>query len=410
MGYFEYKALNNEGKEVKGKIEAKDKTQASLSLQKQKLYPLSVKPVKTGGLSLDFALFRKLKLFQKKIDSKTLAEFSRQLGTLISVGIPYNRALEIYGKEVKDPYFQNILLEVKNKVLEGASLAKALQAFPSAFPEYYSVNVQAGERSGFLGQNLLRQADFLEEQNEISSKVKTALIYPCIMAVLGLFIVVFMIEFIVPKITPIFDQFKRALPWPTQVVLFISNILSNYPYLLLFGLLAGLIGLQVFLQKPAGKLFIHRLQLKIPVFKTLFFRLILLRFTQTLEITLRAGVELREALLIAGKSTGNSVFEKEIDEVSDLTVTQGYSLSQALKKASRLDDKFIQVVSVGEESGKLEEMLTKIAEQMKKETYALMQRYLSFLEPVIILVMALFVGFIIVAVMLPIFEINQVLQ
>lgn len=411
MPSFEYKALNARGQEMSGKINANNQNQAIKQLQEKSLYPLNIKKVKdSAGLHNQEGQKFKLNIFKKTVTDTMLADFSRQFGTLIETGIPYNRALEILSQSLKGELLLETIAEINLKVVEGSSLTNAMSNYPDIFPKYYLTSIMAGEKTGTLGKNMVQQAEFLENQTDLKNKIQSALIYPGIMSFLGISIVIFMIKVILPKIVPIFGFFDHALPLPTRMMIWISDFMSNNTYLLLFGLLAVLISINYATKSKQGKVYIDKLILKIPLLSKLMHKVYLLRFTMAFSSLLESGIAVKEALNIATDSTGNSVFSKSIKEVEFLTVNKGYSFSQALKKTELFDEKFIQVVKVGEESGQLAKMINRLSENLKRETNGSIQKFVSLLEPMIIIMMALMVGTIVLAILLPIFEMNQLIQ
>ena len=412
MPSFEYKALNSRGQEMSGKINANNQNQALKQLQQKSLYPLTIKKINNaiGGESNPKGQKFKLNFFKKTVTTTMLADFSRQFGTLIETGIPYNRSLEILSQSLKGELMLQILSEINLKVVEGSSLSKAMSTYPEVFPKYYLTSVTAGEKTGNLGQNLIQQAEFLENQSELKSKIQSALIYPGIMSFLGISIVIFMIQVILPKIVPIFGFFEHALPLPTRIMIWLSDIISNYTYFLLFGLLAILFLINYTIKSKKGRVYIDKIILKLPLVSTLMRKVYLLRFTMSFSSLLQSGIAVKEALSIATDSTGNSVFASAIKEVEVLAVNKGYSFSQALQKIKLFDANFVQVVKVGEESGQLGKMIKKLSENLKRDTNTSIQKFVSLLEPIIIVIMALMVGMIVLAILLPIFEMNQLIQ
>ncbi|MBL0690971.1 MAG: type II secretion system F family protein [SAR324 cluster bacterium] len=413
MPSFVYKALNAKGQSISGKVNARSQEQAIKQLQSKALYPLNISKIaeiagqkKETGKGFKF----KIDLFRKTVDLDILADFSRQFGMLIEAGIPYHQGLQILSHSTKNRLMNEVITEMNLKILEGSSLAKAMGGYPDIFPSYYRTAIMAGEKTGHLGDNMLQQAEFLESQTDLKRKVQSALIYPGIMSVLGLGIVIFMIEFILPKITPIFSFLKHSLPLPTRIMIGLSDFIADYSLLLIFGILASLLGINYYLKKPSGRYFFDKLLLRLPVVGPLMRKVCLLRFALSFSTLLQSGIAVKEALSISGNSTGNMLFEKSIKEVAELTVNKGYSFSQALQKSSVFDSKFVQVVKVGEESGALAKMIKKLSENLKIETQASIQKFVAFLEPIIILIMALMVGSIVLAILLPIFEMNQLIQ
>ena len=406
MPIYEYIAVDSSGKEQKGKIDATNSKQVVAQLKQKSLTPSSISLSRSGTAATSKSKGG-FKLFQSKIPKNLISNFTRQFATMIDTGIPYNRALEIIIQEVPHPRFQQILSDIRSKVVEGSSLAKALQMYPDIFPNMYVSMIGAGEAGGTLADTMLRQSKFQEEQQALESKVQTAMVYPIVMSVLGIGIVIFMIKFILPKIIPVFQHFNVVLPLPTRIVIFMSDMLSDYGLFVLI-LIAGMaFFFKKFSETDKGRLIIDRNILKIPLIGEFLNKLLTFKFAQALGTLMASGVELRQSLQIAKYITGNKVYEKSIEELSEMVTKKGFMLSQGLKKANILTASTIQMIRVGEESGRLEQMLLKIAENLEAEVKGTLDKLVAFMEPIIILVMAIGVGFIVMAIMLPIFEMNQ---
>ncbi len=406
MALFEYQAVDKFGKSQKGKIDATSVKHANSKLKAIGLHALSIsssrekQSKKSKGTS---------KPARSRIPSKLITAFTRQMSVLISTGIPYDKALEIMIEESDNAHFQNALAEIRGRIVEGSSLADALQPRTDLFPKMYTAMVRAGEAGGTLGKVMGKLADSREEQEELVSKVQGAMIYPLIMSVLGIGIVVFMITFIIPKIIPIFQQFDIALPLPTRIVLGVSNfVVSNWLILILLTIVIFILFYR-FSKSRTGERIIDQFLLRLPVIGDLIEKMVVYRFTETLGTLLNSGVELKQSLEIIRFVVGNRVFEDKFDQIIADITKKGMDLSHALRKTAVFPLMVIQMIRVGEEGSALEEMLERIAVIQEKEVKQTLEKSIALLEPVMILFMALSVGFIVLAVMLPMFKMNQLI-
>lgn len=404
MALFEYQAINKAGTTEKGKLDAANLKAATSKLQSQGLYLTSLKQLKERKQGKKFQFQSKA-----KIPAKTITSFTRQFAVLASSGIPYDRALDILIQENEDPKFQPLLAEIKAEISEGSSLAAALESRPNYFPKMYSAMVRAGEAGGRLNQVLEEMARFREESEKLNQKIQNAMIYPLIMAVLAMGIIVFMMTFILPKITPIFTQFEMDLPLPTQVIVFCSDMISNHFILFVLTVSGFVFAVKSWMRTAKGKMIVDRLLLKTPVVGHLVKEMIYYRFCKTLGTLLSSGVELKKSLTIIKGVLGNKVFEAPFDDIITDIANKGLDLSQALKKSGQYPSSVVQMIRVGEEGDQLEAMLNKVAQNRQTEVASAVERLVAVLEPFMILAMAGMVGFIVLAVMLPLFQLNQML-
>jgi general secretion pathway protein F len=299
-------------------------------------------------------------------------------------------------------YWQNMLISIKERIAGGSSLSKALEGYEKIFPEFYVNMVAAGEASGTLDMVLRRLSNFLESQANLKSKVSMAMIYPTIMICIGFIVLSFLFTFVIPKITSIFKDTESALPFVTVVLIAISDIFHNYWWLLLIMLFGGMFGLKRLREK--NRLFLDRLMLRLPgdILQTLY----LTRFTRTLSSLLEGGLPVLRSLELAAKSIGNSVLEKRVRD-AERHVAEGARLSASLEGFPPV---LLQLIATGERSGKLVEVLKSAADSYEDEFSRKVQKALSFLEPGMILIMGFIVGFIVLAVLLPIFQLNQLIK
>ena len=393
MPIFQYKGYKNDGSEVAGTIEASSLKDAVIRLKDSGLYPKNVHEALSGQR---FGL-----RFLRRSDTSLLPPVTRQLATLLSAGVTLMEALHSIAEENRGEW-KRMFIDIKEKVAGGATLSKALEDYPGVFPEFYVNTVAAGEMSGTLDTVLKRLADFLEEQDHLKSKVRTSLIYPVFMICIGFLVLSFLFTFVIPKITKIFKDTGSALPFITLVLITVSNVFQKYWWVLL-GLLGGLyLGFRKFTEK--NRYFLDRLLLRAPgnIMQSLYFG----RFARTLGFLLEGGLPVLKALEFAGKATGNGVIEKRVKEAGR-KVAEGARLAPSL---DRFPPVLLQLISTGEKTGRLVDVLKKAADSYEEEFSRKIERFLSLLEPVMILTMGIVVGFIVLAVLLPIFQLNQLIQ
>jgi general secretion pathway protein F len=391
MPVFKYKGYNQSGSEIEGVIEADGQRDAVIKIKAKGIFPKEISE----------AISQRKGILSRKTSPLILADITRRLSTLISSGVPLIEAIGALSHEQKDDW-RNILTDLKDRLAGGSSLARAMQAHPGVFPDFYTGMIAAGETSGKLPEVLLKLSDFLESELNIKNKIKTALIYPTFMACVSIAIVLFLFTFVIPKITKIFEETSASLPFITVVLIWISSAFKKFWWLLL-GIVSGLIFLYRRI-KLTKKEIIDSILLKDPT--GILTRLYMLRFTMTMGFLLSGGLPILRAMQLTSKATGNAVLEKKIMAAQEL-VSQGAKLSTSLEG---FPPTLLQIISTGEQTGKLPEVLQKTAESYEAEFDRKLQRAVSLLEPVLILTMGLIVGFIVVAVLLPIFEMNQIMR
>jgi general secretion pathway protein F len=387
MPIFRYKGYGSGGKAAAGSIEAEGLKDAAAKLRAMGLHPREIHAQAHGRM---FAL-------GKRADTGRLPAVTRQMSVLLRSGVPLIETLRALGDESKGKW-RDILVGLKERVAEGASLSRAMDDYEDSFPDYYRSMVQAGEKSGTLGRVMERIADFLESQSAIREKVKSAMLYPLFLTCVSFVILAFLFTFVVPKIVKIFEDTETALPLATVVLIGISNLFVNYWWLML----AGLFGLAL-----AGRKLKKRHQGLIDrALMSVFEDLYLSRFARTLSFLLEGGLPMLKALELAGRTSGNSRLAGKVREAS-VMVSEGSSLSASLKG---LPPVLLELIGTGERSGKLTEVLNRAAESYEAGFDRRVQKALVVLEPTMILVMGLIVGYIVFAVLLPLFQLNQLIK
>ncbi|MDA8433527.1 MAG: type II secretion system F family protein [Nitrospiraceae bacterium] len=391
MPIFHYKGYKTDGSQAAGTIEADGVQDALATIRARGVYPRDVSEHREKGKGW----------FSKRSDEALLPYLTRQLSTLLGAGVPLIEALRSLSEENRGAW-RSILVAIRENVSAGASLSRALEAYPGLFPDFYISMVAAGEQSGTLDKVLIRVADFLEKQSSLRAKLRSAMIYPVFMASVGLIVLSFLFTFVVPKIVKIFENSKSALPFVTVVLIAISNFFVHYWWLLVI-LAAGLVILARRLRRTHGR-FLDAVRLKLPgnVLQSLYFG----RFARTLGFLIGGGLPMLKALELAAKATGNLVVEGRIRRAAQ-GVAEGARLSSSLEGFPPV---LLRLIATGEKSGTLVEVLSKAADSYEEEFERRVQRALSLLEPSMILIMGLLVGFIVFAVLLPMFQLNQLVK
>ena len=391
MPIFQYKGYRTDGSEAAGSIEANSLKDAVLRLKDSGLYP---KDVIEAAYKDSKGLFR-------RPDISLLPSTTRQLSTLLSSGVPLMDALNSLSEENKG-YWKNMLVNIKEKVAGGSSLSKALEEYGNIFPVFYVNMVAAGEASGNLDKVLSRMSGFLEAQENLKSKVRASMIYPVFMICVGFIVLSFLFTFVIPKITRIFKDTATALPFITVILITISDIFQRYWWLLIGLLLGGITGFKRMREKK--RVFIDKLILRLPgnILQSLYYG----RFARTLGFLLEGGLPVLRALELSAKSIGNQVLEMKVMEAGK-HVAEGARLSASLEGFPPV---LLQLISTGERSGQLIEILKNAADSYEDEFSRRVQKALTLLEPAMVLFMGLIVGLIVLAVLLPIFQLNQLVK
>ena len=391
MPIFKYRGYDNAGTETEGVIEADGPKDAAFKVKTKGVFPKEISESVTSEKKVLFNKFSPL----------VLAGITRRLSTLLSSGVPLVDAIGSLSIEQKSEW-KNLLIDLKEKIAGGSTLARAMESYPDVFPDFYTGLIAAGENSGKLTDVLIKLSDFLENEINIKNKVKTALIYPLFMAVVSITIVLFLFTFVIPKITKIFEDTATTLPIMTVLLIWISAALKKFWWLLI--VLAAGAALLFRRIKQTRKDLIDAILIKDPT--GILMGLYMLRFTMTMGFLLSGGMPILQAMKLTGKATGNVVLENKIVE-AEIRVTQGAKLSNSLEG---FPPTLLQIISTGEETGKLPEVLQKTSESYEADFDRKLQRMISLLEPSLILVMGLVVGFIVVAVLMPIFELNEMMR
>lgn len=410
MPVYAYKGLNQTGRSVGGIIDADSPKTARIKLRRTGVYPTELNEQRAEDaselkLSLNFDVGQ---LFER-VAPEDLALMTRQLSTLVGAGLPLVECLSALVEQVDSARQKRILSQVREKVVEGGTLADALKAHPRVFSELYVNMVRAGEASGALDVVLLRLADYTERSAALRSKVRSALTYPTLMALVGGGILLFLLSYVVPKITKIFEDTHQQLPAMTVVLLAVSGFAQQYWWLIVALVLLVVIGIRVSRRTPAGQLRFDRATLRIPYFGKVLKKVALARFARTLSTLLEGGIPLLQSLDIVKNVVSNVVLRNAIEDGRN-SIREGHSVAEPLKKSGVFPPLLVHMIAVGEKSGELEAMLKKAADAYDNEVEASVSALSSIMEPMIIIFMGSVVLFMVFAIMVPIFELNDLVR
>lgn len=398
MPLYRYRAKSEPDKIIEEKIEASTREGAIKKIEEKGYFPIKVEEISSYKV-------RGGRIFLKKVGAKKITLFTRQLATLVRAGVPILKALSIISSQADDHLFKAIIDKIYSDIKEGQNLSAALAKYPKIFSNFYSSMIKTGETSGVLDNVLFRIADYRERQQEIVSKIKVAFVYPVVMLLVGLGTIIFMLTFVMPRLMHIFADMGSDLPLSTQILLFSSDFLKQRWPLLVVVSMALVFLYKRESQRPEVRLFLCRMRLKLPIIKRFVLRKELARFSRTLEILIKSGIPILRALGLTISTLDNEAIKKEFTKsLKDLE--DGGSFGSSLRKSKIFPSFVTSLVSVGEESGKLDDALGELANTYEKELEENIKVFTTLLEPVMILTMGLLVGFIVMAMLLPIFQIN----
>jgi general secretion pathway protein F len=419
---YAWKGLNASGKAVNGTRDADGPKGLRTALRRDGVYITEHREVLAGGARTATTAAQaggeKVPLFKRQFTFKGVGErvrpqevaaFTRQLATLLKAGIPLAEALGALSEQVDNKKFEVVLAEVRQKVNEGSSLADTLGKHPGIFPDLYTNMVRSGEAAGNLDAVLARLADFLDAQIALRSKVSGALTYPIIMVILGSLVMGVLMVVVVPKITSIFEDLGKTLPWNTQLLIFIADTLSSYWWAIIIVGGGGYLLYRRWSRKPKGRAVVDRVKLKLPLVGPLARFVGVARFARTLATMLAAGVPVLSALEITKKVLNNTVLEKVVDEARD-AIREGESIAAPLKRSGQFPSLMVHMVAVGERSGQLETMLENVATAYERDVEGKVARLTTILSPLLIVGMAMAVLFIVFSVLRPILDMQSFAQ
>ncbi len=403
MGAFEYQALDQRGRKKRGIIESDTPRLARQLLRERGLNPLSVEPVTTRETA------QRSSLLSRGISTQDLALVTRQLATLTRSGLPLEEALQAVSQQTDKARVRRVMLGVRARVLEGQSLASAYGNFPNAFPPLYRATVDAGESSGKLDFVLEKLADYVESREQMRQRLQLALIYPLLLTMISILVVIGLLTYVVPEIVGVFENIGQQLPQPTVWLIASSDFLRQYGLLLGAVLIGVWLAWAALLRVEHIRFAQHQLLLRLPLIARFVRGTNTARFTRTLAILTGSGVELLEALRIAGQVVPNLPMRKAVNAAA-VRVREGEGLSQSLQQSRLFPPITVHLIASGESSGQLPAMLESAADNQQREVQSLAEMLLGVFEPLLILFMGGVVLAIVIAILLPIFEMNQLVH
>jgi general secretion pathway protein F len=418
MPVYHYKGYRNDGGAATGIIDAESPKVARVKLRKVGVFPTDMVEQGSGSTNAGSATGTGTGTSGKSaagigrspaLSTTDVAMMTRQLATLLVAGLPLVEALGVMVDQTEKKAVKSLMADIREEIRGGASYSAVLERYPREFSQIYVHMVRAGEASGALDQILFRLAEFLEKQLALKHKVTNAVLYPALMLIVGVTVLFFLMTFVVPKITAVFTSLKQALPWPTVVLMSISHFLADY-----WAVMLGGIGLIVWavrraMKTEAGQLTADRWLLKVPLMGEVSRMVAISRLTSTLATMLASGVQLLDAMDVAKRVMNNRVLEHAVEGARQ-NIREGETIAEPLKRSGEFPALVTHMIAVGERSGEMEEMLRRIGHIYDGEVDRVITRFTSLLEPIMILVMGILVFCIVVAILLPIFEMGQMVR
>ncbi len=400
MPVFSYKAKTPDGRVIDGQIDIDSEDALIQRLKAQKMTLVSV--TKSGGLAALLKLGPKVKTEQITI-------FARQFSTMIGAGLPVLQSLNILVEQTEDKIFKDVLIKIRDDIGSGANLSDAMSKFPSIFDSLFCNMIKAGELSGALDQILERLATYLEKAEALKQKIKGAMTYPITISIIAVCIVILLMVKVIPTFKTVFESFGSGLPTPTKILFNVAEFEQRWAVVQVGALIAVGFILSVLKRTEKGGYIIDGYLLKVPIFGILVKKSTVARFSRTLGTLLKSGVQILDALETVARSAGNKVVEKALMDTRN-AVREGQSLTEPLKSTGLFPAMVIQMVSVGEETGKLDEMLLRMADFYDQEVDTAVEGLMSMIEPLIMAFIGIVVGGIVVAIFIPMFSMGSLIQ
>ena len=398
MALFTWEGMKKTGEVVKGNIDAQSESAVIALLRQQDIRPINVKEKKAA---FDFG---KLNIFREKVGGKELSIFTRQFATMIDAGLPLVQCLDILGSQQENKTFQKTIKDIKSSIEGGSTFAAALKKHPDTFDSLYSNLVAAGEVGGMLDAILARLATYIEKAEKLKGRVKGAMIYPIVVMSVAAGAVAILLLFVIPVFAKMFADVGAALPAPTQFVMDLSNFLKHYIFYIIIGMIAVSFAVRSYYHTGNGKLVIDGLLLKMPVFGDIIRKNAVARFTRTLSTMISSGVPIMDGLEIVARTSGNQVVENAIMKARE-SIAAGKTIAEPLGQTKVFPGMVVQMISVGEATGNMDAMLSKIADFYDEEVDSAVAAMTSLIEPLLIVFLGVIIGGLVVAMYLPIFKI-----
>lgn len=397
MPEFKYTVHTKAGKEIKGELEADDLESATSLLTRQgfKIGKIKAKP-------------KELKLFAEKVTQKDIVVFTRQFSVMINAGLPLVQCLNLLASQSENKTFKKSINEIRKSVEAGDTFSDALRKQPKIFDTLYSNMIEAGEVGGILDKILVRLANYMEKAMKLKAKVKSALVYPLSIVVIAIVVVAFLMIFVIPTFAQMFTDLGGTLPGPTRLVMAISEIFQHYTHIMIGVIIVFVIIFKRFYNTEKGRITIDTLVLKLPVFGLLIRKVAVAKFTRTLSTLISSGVPIIQGLDITARTAGQKVIENAILDTID-SIKEGQTIAAPLGRSQVFPPMVVQMINVGEETGALDTMLEKIADFYDDEVDAAVEALTALLEPMLMSFLGVVIGFIVIAMYLPIFKMADAL-
>jgi len=393
MPLYSIKAVDQKGARFREEIEAPDINSIKDILREKNLIPVEIKEAS-----------RKVSLF-RKVSEKDILAFTQELRSLLEAGLALDRSLRVLSEHSAQPSMREIISKVYIDIEQGLSLSQALSKHREFSPVYINM-VKAGEMAGNLEGALKRLEDFLDISISTKEEIKGALIYPALLTGVGFIALSIIVFYVIPRFRRMFEELGSVIPFTTQLVFSVSSFLSAYWWVFLGGLIFIAILLKTYTASPQGRNFLDEIKLKVPILREIFIRLIIARFSRTMGSLLQAGVPLLDSIRLARDVAGNRIISERLRPIED-GVRKGRGVALPLKESGAFPPLICQMISVGEEAGRLEETFLSISERYEKESAAYIKRLISLFEPMMIIIMGTIVAFIVISMLLAIFSINE---
>ncbi len=406
MATYSYKATDSAGKIVTGVLEADEEKKVVAELQTRGLIPIRIALAKGNGKRLGMNVSEQFLALFHGVSSKDVMVFTQDLATLLEAGLPVDRALSLLIESAEKERFKTVVKDILKTVQGGGYLSDALVKHPKAFTSFYVSMVRAGEAGGVLEAVLSRLGEFLESAQELKDYIKSAMVYPIFLVGVGGVSIIILLTFVIPKFSIIFSDMGQAIPLSTQILLGISALLQSYWWAILAVLGVGYFFIRKYLNTPAGRLKFDRKKMSFPVVGELIKKIEVARFARTLGTLTKSGVPILQALMLVKDIMGNKVISGAMENVYT-RVKEGDRLSKPLRDTGIFPPLAIQMITVGEETGRLDRMLLRVAESYEKMVRNMVKRLISLLEPTMILLMGLVVGFVVVSMLMAVFSMNE---
>ncbi len=406
MAIFRWQGVGPNGETLKGEMDAPDASAVAARLRVQRIRPLPDR-IRTKGSGLE----REIKIpgLGEKVKQKDVVIFTRQLATMIDAGLPIMQALDLLARQTENKTFSGVIAKVKHEVESGSALAESLTKHPKVFDELYINMVSAGEVGGMLDTILTRLAAYMEKAVKLKSKVKSALIYPISIISVAVLVTALLLIYVIPVFGDMFASFGEELPLPTQIAINLSDIAIAYFWYIVAGSVGAVFGIRTYHKTERGRRVIDGILLKLPIFGDIFRKAAVARFTRTLSTLVSSGVPILDSLAITGKTAGNKVIENAVFAARQ-SISEGRTLTDPLIESQVFPPMVCQMINVGETTGALDTMLSKIADFYDDEVDTAVSNLTTLMEPMVILFLGVIIGGIVVSMYMPIFQLGTVLN